>query len=99
MDIIDIPLIGITGLPLSQNRTRRPTIARSEPNRSGPACHRQQRPGRRRAGHPGAAAGLFAINGVDHFPPAGDIIVAVDGHPVRTGGELRAYIEKLQTSR
>jgi S1-C subfamily serine protease len=47
---------------------------------------------------PAAQAGIqggnrpVAING-EQIPAGGDIIVALDGHPVTTAGELRAYIE------
>jgi 2-alkenal reductase len=47
---------------------------------------------------PAAAAGIqggsrpVVING-EQSPAGGDIIVAVDGRPVTTAGELRAYIE------
>jgi 2-alkenal reductase len=47
---------------------------------------------------PAAQAGIqggsrpVSINGMT-VPVGGDIIVAVDGRPVRTAGELRAYVE------
>jgi 2-alkenal reductase len=31
--------------------------------------------------------------GGDHIPAGGDIIVALDGNPIKTAGEVRAYIE------
>jgi len=35
----------------------------------------------------------------ESVPTRGDIIVAMDGQPVSTGGELRAYIENSKHAR
>jgi S1-C subfamily serine protease len=45
----------------------------------------------------GIQAGTRQVTiGGEQFPAGGDIIVAADGQPVSTGGELRAYIENTK---
>jgi S1-C subfamily serine protease len=89
------PLIGITALALSligpgarQLLGLGPTDQGLLVDSSGPAAQAAIQAGSR----------PVSINGTT-IPAGGDIIVAVDGHPVRTGGELRAYIENSKHPR
>jgi S1-C subfamily serine protease len=84
------PLIGIAALPLSQiGPGARQQLGLSPTDQgllvidsTGPAAQ---------AGIQGGSRPI-SINGMT-VPAGGDIVVAVDGQPIRTGGELRAYIE------
>ena len=87
------PLLGVTTIPLSQ---------------IGPAARQQlglaasqhgllvvnASDGAQQAGIR-AASGQITLGG-QRIPTGGDVIVAVDGHSVSTGGDLRAYIENTR---
>jgi S1-C subfamily serine protease len=84
------PLLGVTTLPLSQIGQ----VARQQlgipPNQNGLLVVAVMGP----AQQAGIRAGNKPVNiGGDTIPAGGDIIVAIDGRPVTSSGELRAYIE------
>jgi S1-C subfamily serine protease len=87
------PLLGVTAIPLSLIGPGARTQLGIGPNDQGVLVVETT--------GPAAQAGIqggdrpVVINGVT-IPVGGDLIVAVDGHPVSTAGELRGYIENYK---
>jgi S1-C subfamily serine protease len=87
------PLLGVTAIPLSLIGPGARTQLGISPNDQGVLVVETT--------GPAAQAGIqggdrpVVINGVT-IPVGGDLIVAVDGHPVSTAGELRGYIENYK---
>jgi S1-C subfamily serine protease len=49
-------------------------------------------------GSPAARSGLrgIVVDKPDHIQDIGDVIIAIDGHPIRNYGEMAAYMEKAE---
>jgi 2-alkenal reductase len=87
------PLIGVTTVPLSQISPAAKQQLGIPPNLKG-LLVQEVSAGAQRAGiRPGNR--LVIIGGLP-LRVGGDIIVAIDGRPVSTGGELRGYIENTK---
>jgi 2-alkenal reductase len=84
------PLLGVAGLPLAQLSPATKQQLGIPTNLRG-LLVQEVSGGAEQAGI--RAASRSVTLGGEHSTTSGDIIVAIDGHPVATGGELRGYIE------
>src|SRR5205085_12350213 len=82
--------VGVTSIPLADFSPQVKQQLNIAPNRKG-LLVQQVTAGAQQAG---IQAGSRRVSvGGDTIQAGGDIIVAVDGQPVTTGGDLRGYIE------
>jgi S1-C subfamily serine protease len=87
------PLLGVTTIPLSQiGPSARQALGLGATQKGLLVVNATD--GAQQAGIQ-AGSGQVIV-GAQRIPTGGDVIVAVDGHPVSTGGDLRAYIENTK---